>query len=163
MGLSAGEHVQRFFADPAAHCVGYGRMAIGQPPATTADGGGAGGGVDVDATVDMSVGIEPLSQPSEEGEISEVSATGTAVLEAGEVVTPAEAVVAALEAASERASASVSRVLREHSPAIIASIDDVDYSLEGDERSSEASTTSAACSDLMVSAARIPCLTSPSL
>lgn len=147
LGLSTGEHVRRFFSDPAAHCVGYGRMMMSQSPATP--GGGAGDGVD--AAVHNSV-AEALSRQSKDGAIVlGASVTGATVPGAGEISSATaeaiEAVVAALEPSPEHTS--VSHVLHEYSLAM-ASVGDAG-SWEGDERAIETSRTFAACSDLMVS------------
>lgn len=140
LGLSAGEHIQRFLADPATHCVGYGRM-IRQSTATSDIGAGEG----VDATADISV-VGPLSRPNEEGVVRGVLVTG--IPEDGKISSPVvAAVAAALESSPEQAS--VSRHPREHSVSN-GSVGDPDP-WESNERSIETSTASAACSDLMVS------------
>ena len=142
LGLSAGEHIERFYADPAAHCVGYGRM-IRQSTATSDVGAGEG----VDATADISV-TEPLSRPNVKGVIRGGLVTDIAVPEDGKISSPVIAAVAvALEPSPKQAS--VSRNLREYS-LVMTSVGDPGL-WEGSERSTETSTTSAACSDLMVS------------
>ena len=147
MRLRTGEHVQRFFADPAAYCVGYGRATAPQFPATTAGGSGE----EVDATVGVST-VEPISRPTPE----EVTRGVAAVREAGEMAAPAEAVAVAAAVAAVRGpvpedgEASVTRVLREHDRGI-ASVEGLD-SWEGDKPSTQISMfSSPSCSDLMVS------------
>ena len=142
LGLSTGEHVQLFFADPAAYCVGYGRMlrqSSAIPPATA---GGAKEGIN--AVVDVSIS-ESISQSSEGVTRGVAAITGTAVREVGETEVPVSA-AAAVE--PDRKEASVSRVLRKHSPGV-ASVEALDL-WKGGGRSTNASITSATCSDLKV-------------
>lgn len=141
LGLNALEHVKRFFADPSAHCVGYGKLTIDIPPERESREG-------TDAVVDAPVGIPPAQYP--EPAASKVTA--------GEVG-GAEATAAAA------AKASPAGVFLEENP-VVGSVHDRDSGVDNG-RLTGWSTNYSSCSDILVSdchhtvctTARLQCLT----